>query len=66
MAYGRAIRERASHLLEAHGDCALEEARLAAADPAIPAAEQSFWHAVADRVARMTARATGVTVPIDA
>lgn len=61
VAYGRAIRERASHLLEAHGPGALDAARRAADEPGILAAERSFWEAVADRVTRAS-----TTVSIDA
>ena len=52
VAYGRSIRDRADCLLEAHGPEARAEALRAADEPGIAAAERSFWHAVAARVAR--------------
>lgn len=55
IAYGRRIRERATLLLEAYGETALEQARQAAAEPGLPAAERSFWSSVADRIVRATA-----------
>jgi hypothetical protein len=55
IAYGRRIRERADLLLEAYGEAALEQARTAAAEPGMPAAERSFWSSVADRILRSTA-----------
>lgn len=54
-AYGRKIRERAALLLEAYGDTAFEQAQRAAGEPGLPAAEQSFCSAVAERIARSTA-----------
>ena len=65
VAYGRAIRERASCLLEAHGAGALDAALRAVDEPGILAAERSFREAVADRVAR-TATAVSTAVPLDA
>ncbi len=50
--YGRTIRDRARCLVEAHGAAAEAEARLAAEEPGIAAAERSFWEAVAARLAR--------------
>jgi hypothetical protein len=61
VAYGRAIRARADCLIEAYGDRALEQARQAAVEPGLPAAERSFWDAVADRIVRATTPA-GPTV----
>jgi len=55
IAYGRKIRERAALLLEAYGETALDQARRAAAEPGLPAAERSFWSSVADRITRSTA-----------
>lgn len=55
IAYGRRIRDRASLLLEAYGDTALDEARRAADEPGLPAAERSFWSSVAARIARSSA-----------
>ena len=52
VAYGRSIRQRAVCLLEAHGPEAEAEARRAACEPGLAAAERSFWEAVAARVAR--------------
>ena len=52
VAYGRSIQQRASCLIEAHGHAAEEEARRAASEPGLAAAERSFWEAVASRVAR--------------
>jgi hypothetical protein len=52
VAYGRSIRQRAICLLDAHGAAAEAEARRAAAEPGLAAAERSFWEAVAARVAR--------------
>ena len=52
IAYGRSIRHRALCLLEAHGREAKEEALRASQEPGLPAAERSFWEAVAARVAR--------------
>ncbi len=57
VAYGRSIRERADCLVEAHGAEAEAEALRAAREPGVAAAEESFWVAVAARVAR--GRATG-------
>lgn len=54
IAYGRLIRERASLLVEAYGETALEKARGAAAEPGLPEAERSFWSSVADRILRST------------
>jgi hypothetical protein len=51
-AYGRTIRERAVCLLESHGPDAWAEAHRAAREPGIAAGEQSFWEAVAARIAR--------------
>lgn len=51
-AYGRTIRERAVCLLDSHGPDAWAEARRAAREPGIAAGEQSFWEAVAARIAR--------------
>jgi hypothetical protein len=51
-AYGRTVRQRAFCLLDSHGPDAWAEARRAAHEPGIAAAERSFWEAVADRVAR--------------
>ena len=53
VAYGRSIRQRAICLLEAHGPEAVSEARRAAAEPGLAAAERSFWEAVAPRAARL-------------
>ena len=51
--YGRAIRQRASCLIDAHGAEARAEALRAAEEPGMAAAgERSFWMAVAARVAR--------------
>ena len=55
IAYGRRIRDRANCLIDAHGDLALDQARQAAAEPGLPAAERSFWSAVAERIARASA-----------
>ncbi|MFT3974701.1 MAG: hypothetical protein QM699_14965 [Amaricoccus sp.] len=55
IAYGRKIRERASLLLEAYGETALMQARSAADQPGLPAAERSFWASVAERIVRSTA-----------
>ena len=52
VAYGRSIRQRASCLIDAHGPRAEAEALLAAEEPGLAAAEQSFWTAVAARIAR--------------
>jgi hypothetical protein len=52
VAYGRSIRERASCLLESHGEAAASEALRAAQEPGLGAAERSFWEAVAARVVR--------------
>lgn len=53
VAYGRSIRQRATCLLEAYGpDEARAEALRAADEPGLAEAERSFWHAVADRIAR--------------
>ena len=43
VAYGRSIRQRASCLIDAHGPRAEAEALLAAEEPGLAAAEQSFW-----------------------
>ena len=53
--YGRAIRERAICLAEAHGAEAAAEALRAADEPGLAAAERSFWEAVAARLARQNA-----------
>lgn len=58
IAYGRRIRERALCLLDAYGESALDQARQAAEEPGIPAAERSFWSAVADRIVRATSAGT--------
>ena len=58
IAYGRAIRQRASCLIDAHGAEARAEALRAAEEPGMAAAERSFWMAVAARVARDSARRT--------
>lgn len=52
IAYGRAIRERADCLLDAHGPAAVAHARMAAQVSREAEAERNFWEAVADRVAR--------------
>jgi hypothetical protein len=52
VAYGRSIRLRATCLIDAHGTAAEAEARRAAQEPGLAAAERSFWEAVAARVAR--------------
>ena len=61
VAYGRSIRQRACCLIEAYGDAAEAEALRAAQEPGLGAAEQSFWVAVAGRVARLFAH--GAAVP---
>lgn len=55
-AYGRTIRERAVCLIDSHGPEARAEALRAAEEPGIAAGEQSFWQAVAARIARELAR----------
>lgn len=57
IAYGRHIRERAEHMLEAHGPQAEAEALSAAQEPGAAAAERSFWESVAARIARQRAPA---------
>lgn len=52
VAYGRSIRQRARCLVDAHGPRAEAEALQAAGEPGIAAADQSFWTAVAARIAR--------------
>ncbi len=52
IAYGRSIRHRALCLIEAHGAEAEDEALRASVEPGLPAAERSFWEAVAARIAR--------------
>jgi hypothetical protein len=52
VAYGRSIRQRASCLIDAHGNAAATEALRAAQEPGLAAAERSFWEAVAARAAR--------------
>lgn len=52
IAYGRAIRDRALCLSDAHGAEAAAEALGAAGEPGIAAAERSFWEAVAARLSR--------------
>ncbi|HYN46085.1 MAG TPA: hypothetical protein VES64_05295 [Allosphingosinicella sp.] len=51
--YGRAIRDRAACLLEAHGPLAEGEALKGAREPGVAAAERNFWEAVAARIARL-------------
>ena len=63
IAYGRSIRHRALCLIEAHGTEAEDEALRASLEPGLPAAERSFWEAVAARVARhFQPRAAGLAI----
>jgi hypothetical protein len=52
IAYGRSIRHRAMCLIESYGPAAEAEARRAAEEPGLAAAERSFWESVAARVER--------------
>ncbi len=53
--YGRAIRDRAACLAEAHGRAAVAVARMAARTAGEAMGEQLFWEAVADRLERLRA-----------
>jgi hypothetical protein len=55
IAYGRSIRARAACLIDAHGELAQLEARIAAGDRDLTEADRLFWEAVAGRVARQSA-----------
>lgn len=52
IAYGRSIRARAACLIDAHGERAQVEARLAAGDRDLSEADRLFWAAVEGRVVR--------------
>ena len=52
-AYGRAIRDRALCLMEAHGEHAEALALDAAAETGLPEPQRNFWEAVARRIARI-------------
>lgn len=52
LAYGRAVRETAERLLDAHGHEAGEEAWRAARMPSLTSSERAFCEAVAVRVSR--------------
>jgi hypothetical protein len=57
LGYGRAIRKAADDLVAAHGELADLEAWRAALLPGLPAAEQAFCQAVAERVTRLLGKA---------
>jgi hypothetical protein len=52
LAYGRAVRQTAEHLLTAHGDNAIDQAWRAARLPSLTKTERVFCEAVAVRVAQ--------------
>jgi len=58
IAYGRSIRARATCLIDAHGERAQVEARLAAGDRDLSEADRLFWEAVAGRIVRQQSMCT--------
>jgi hypothetical protein len=60
IAYGRAIRDRALCLIEAHGVHAAELARDAGSETGLPEAQRGFWMAVAERIERLEIARSGV------
>jgi hypothetical protein len=57
IAYGRAIRDRALCLIEAHGVHAAGLARDAASEMGLPEPQRVFWDSVAARIDRIAAAA---------